>query len=589
MLVTTPAQRATLAEVASHPWMTKGYDGPANCHLPDREPVRFGELDQEVIKGMTGFEFGTAEEIENKLGDVLTTDAYLNALACWDEKRGRASAPAFGRSSSQDRLGNFGSPDSLGSKAKSSNKRFSGLGFYGKKISAVLSGKSDDASTNGDNSASGKMANAQTTGAGGVKVDLTDPTRGYHPLLSIYYLVKEKIERDALYGPGVFASSTLSLSPLNASAPAATNGANTAAKYDYSARSPNPAVALPAPVPAATAGKGGDRILRPPQAARGQNDENTPLAQLARPPPSAAEDGQMGRSPSQQSRPMAHRRTPTVPLSAPTSPNAMQGGFRRTAAPDPEPPTAVPRVSHSSTPASHRHSIHLPASASPQQVRVTAPTPGAESTSGEVPMSPSGHASGSLMKRFGSILGRGNGDDAKKAARQQRLASISLPQPQASSAQSTPTKPGTENLAPQPVQENESLSQDSDIPLAPAGAPRSVARANTTAADLSPGSRLQQQSQHTRGVSIDTASPGSRRSTGPPLADRRRQVSMSVAHRRPKTAGATMADQAVPEVDENVQPATPGLFDDGPENAVATDSKPVYLKVGLTLPMSKGR
>ena len=38
-----------------------------------------------------------------------------------------------------------------------------------------------------------------------------DPTYGFHPLISIYFLVREKMERERVYGLGHFASSKLSL------------------------------------------------------------------------------------------------------------------------------------------------------------------------------------------------------------------------------------------------------------------------------------------------------------------------------------------------------------------------------------------
>src|SRR5690242_812484 len=71
MLVTNPANRATLAEVLAHPWMVKGYEGVPDPHLPDRTPLRPHNIDQEVIKGMTGFEFGSPEAITAKLIEVL--------------------------------------------------------------------------------------------------------------------------------------------------------------------------------------------------------------------------------------------------------------------------------------------------------------------------------------------------------------------------------------------------------------------------------------------------------------------------------------------------------------------------------------
>ena len=42
---------------------------------------------------------------------------------------------------------------------------------------------------------------------------MPDPTRGFHPLISIYFLVRERMERERVYGPGHFASSQMSLVP----------------------------------------------------------------------------------------------------------------------------------------------------------------------------------------------------------------------------------------------------------------------------------------------------------------------------------------------------------------------------------------
>ena len=55
----------------------------------------------------------------------------------------------------------------------------------------------------------------------GAEREPLDPTQGFHPLVSMYYLAREKLERDRVYGPGQFASSQLSvlgdLSVANAS------------------------------------------------------------------------------------------------------------------------------------------------------------------------------------------------------------------------------------------------------------------------------------------------------------------------------------------------------------------------------------
>lgn len=78
MLVTNPSHRATVSEIVMHPWMNKGYDAPVNNYLPSRTPLNL-PLDMEVIKAMTGFEFGTVEEIKEKLEAIVTSEAYQKA------------------------------------------------------------------------------------------------------------------------------------------------------------------------------------------------------------------------------------------------------------------------------------------------------------------------------------------------------------------------------------------------------------------------------------------------------------------------------------------------------------------------------
>jgi hypothetical protein len=212
MLVTDPTQRATLTEVLAHPWMNKGYDTAPDAHLINREPLRADELDMEVVKGMTGFEFGEPRDIEAKLHDVLLSPSYLQVLHDWENRRDvlrkggqwrsgplTDSSNTHGMTSSSSMSLEKGA-DQSPSKSKS-NKRFSGFDFYRKKL--FSSGKDE------------KSGGAKSTGNGQEtqirEPEPLDPTRGFHPLISIYYLVREKMERERVYGPGHFASSQLSL------------------------------------------------------------------------------------------------------------------------------------------------------------------------------------------------------------------------------------------------------------------------------------------------------------------------------------------------------------------------------------------
>ncbi|KAJ1020186.1 hypothetical protein NDA16_004466 [Ustilago loliicola] len=226
MLITNPANRATLSEVLAHPWMVKGYDGPPDAHLPDRTPLRPNNLDPEVIKGMTGFEFGTPEAITNKLMEVLMSDGYQTSLQHWELKNlpaslnGLSTTGSIGASPDSgtlNRLSTRGSFTATGGsdtvKSKTGSRRFSGIEFYRKKLTtnplAAAFGSKDDSSVGSANSSSNGLGSG--TGLMPFGKEPLDPTRGFHPLISIYFLVKEKMERERLYGHSFFASSNLSL------------------------------------------------------------------------------------------------------------------------------------------------------------------------------------------------------------------------------------------------------------------------------------------------------------------------------------------------------------------------------------------
>ncbi|KAG0236912.1 serine/threonine-protein kinase KIN2 [Mortierella sp. GBA43] len=82
MLVTVPSQRATMAEVLAHPWMNKSYDSHQPSYCPQRSPLT-EPLDKNVIRGMTGFEFGTEDEIESRLLEIIRSESYQTAAKNW--------------------------------------------------------------------------------------------------------------------------------------------------------------------------------------------------------------------------------------------------------------------------------------------------------------------------------------------------------------------------------------------------------------------------------------------------------------------------------------------------------------------------
>lgn len=229
MLVTNPAARAPLSEVLNHPWMQRGYRGPPDSHLVHREPLRAEDLDRNVIRGMKGFEFGSEEEIEKKLIEVLESDAYFRAVQHWERKRsmanGRNGKPWIESMSNSSLAVSFdgttlasSSPangsrydhNSVTSSPSKKSRRFSGFDFssYRKKLFSPGSSPPTTPMHSPPTSQS-HLSHSSLTDAS--QREPADPTYGFHPLISIYFLSREKMERERVYGPGHFASSQLSL------------------------------------------------------------------------------------------------------------------------------------------------------------------------------------------------------------------------------------------------------------------------------------------------------------------------------------------------------------------------------------------
>lgn len=152
MLVTDPKQRATLQEIMNHPWMLKGFGSPPENHLPPREPLTL-PLDQEVIAAMTGFDFGPSEDITKQLIDVIQSEDYQRAVRVAQRERDMAQPKDVEK------------------------KRGFGFDFYKRRSST----NSRDTLT---------MPSVEGLQLG------NDPVNAYHPLISVYYLVREKQERD---------------------------------------------------------------------------------------------------------------------------------------------------------------------------------------------------------------------------------------------------------------------------------------------------------------------------------------------------------------------------------------------------------
>jgi len=150
MLVTDPRQRANLSEIMNHPWITKGFNTPPENYLPRREPLQL-PLDPKIVEKMTGFDFGKAEYITKELTRILSSEEYQNAV------RNNAREQAAHTVGNEKKRGVFD--------------------FY-KRRSSITSRET--------------LPNSSSEA-----VQLgSDPTNAFSPLISIYYLVREKQERE---------------------------------------------------------------------------------------------------------------------------------------------------------------------------------------------------------------------------------------------------------------------------------------------------------------------------------------------------------------------------------------------------------
>ena len=160
MLVTDPRQRAGLSEIMNHPWITKGFNSPPENYLPHREPLQL-PLDPQIIEKMTGFDFGPSDYITRELTKVLSSEDYHNAV------RNNVREQAAQASGVERKRGVFD--------------------FYKRRNSTT----SRDTLPNYSSEA----------------VQLgSDPVNAFSPLISIYYLVREKQDRERVEAnPGALA------------------------------------------------------------------------------------------------------------------------------------------------------------------------------------------------------------------------------------------------------------------------------------------------------------------------------------------------------------------------------------------------
>lgn len=149
MLVVDVKERASLSEIMCHPWMTKGFNGPPENFLPQREPLQL-PLDPAVINKMQGFDFGPASYIQEQLTRIIESEEYQSAVR---------------RAVREDSL--FAGPGG--------DRKRGVFDFYKRR-----------------NSTSREGLSAPSTEA----IRGYDPLNAYSPLVSVYLLAKEKIDRE---------------------------------------------------------------------------------------------------------------------------------------------------------------------------------------------------------------------------------------------------------------------------------------------------------------------------------------------------------------------------------------------------------
>ncbi|CAI4058193.1 hypothetical protein SKDZ_04G3410 [Saccharomyces kudriavzevii ZP591] len=131
MLVVDPKRRATLKQVVEHHWMVRGFSGPPPSYLPKRIPLTMEMLDINVLKEMYRLEF---------IDDVEETRSVLASII---------SDPTYILLSRQ----------------------------YWALVTKIRA-------------ESNNIENIPN-----ITESFEDPTRAYHPMLSIYYLTSEMLER----------------------------------------------------------------------------------------------------------------------------------------------------------------------------------------------------------------------------------------------------------------------------------------------------------------------------------------------------------------------------------------------------------
>lgn len=176
MLAPDPMKRATLTEVLNHPWMTHSFDGPPKSYLPYREPLRVGGLDDRIIRYMEGLDI-RAEDTGAKLTEVLRSGEYFDALQDWERQPKVYGSPSTSNYTLVAPLHSDNKQAGVNSKALPNRLHHLFSAFLVPLLPRTQS--------------SYKAPCLLPT------LHL-DPTNGYHPLISLYYLAQEKMKREGL-------------------------------------------------------------------------------------------------------------------------------------------------------------------------------------------------------------------------------------------------------------------------------------------------------------------------------------------------------------------------------------------------------
>ncbi|KAG2194300.1 hypothetical protein INT47_000443, partial [Mucor saturninus] len=83
IFVVNPKERITLSAIQAHPWMNKGYEEPIKNYLPHRQPLE--SIDMEIVQGMHGFGLGQPDAIHAKLQKIVSSAAYQVAALKIDQ------------------------------------------------------------------------------------------------------------------------------------------------------------------------------------------------------------------------------------------------------------------------------------------------------------------------------------------------------------------------------------------------------------------------------------------------------------------------------------------------------------------------